>query len=181
MKTLTKLSILLISLNCFSQTLDISIPLKTKHFQNKNYVNHIYAKGEGGNIGLIATYSPRKENKLKDNYTLGFYRNSFGDFTVTALYGKNFFLTKSTNISLNLGLATGYKKLYDSKMHFESTGKIISEEYKGDSFYKKNGLSFVYTISIQQEIYKKSYLIASVNHLFVNIGVGYRFDFKNKN
>lgn len=177
MKNLTAI-LILITVNLTAQTLDFSVPLKTRHFQSQNYVNQVYAEGEGGNIGLILTYSPKKEKRLKDNYTIGAYRNSFGDFTATALYGKNFFITKNTNLSVNIGLATGYKRLYDSRMHFKHNRKIVSKEYEGDSFIKKNGLSMVYTVSMQQVIYKNTYVIASVNHLFVNFGIGYRLDFK---
>lgn len=180
MKNKTTILISLITLISYSQNIDFSVPLKTKHFQNKNYVDQIYAKGEGGNIGLIATYSPNKEKSLKNNYTLGVYRNSFGDLTATALYGKNFFINKKTNISANIGIATGYNRLYDSKVHFDKTKKIVSSEYEGNSFIKKNGLTVVYTISIQQVIYKNTYLIASVNHLFTNIGFGYRLNFRKK-
>lgn len=138
------------------------LPLRTYHFNRSNAQMEMYTNTEGGNIGFIAGRKVQYE-KFFIETNAGAIINSFGELSIIATQGIG--ITENENfldISIALGFATGYKKLYDG--------------VKAPEFFVKNGIAPVATVnlSMHQGIKISSVRVSPmiiVSTMYVNGGI----------
>jgi len=114
MKKLLVLLTLLISPLIYSQTeYKVYIPLKTYHFDRTP--KYEYIKGEGGNLGAIFIYRKNTNNNWFRDISSGVIRNSYGNLSILGTLGIGKKIGKF-EASLNIGLISGYKNLFEDKI-----------------------------------------------------------------
>ena len=150
MKNLLLLIITLLSMESFSQKLDIYTPLRTYHFDRRENTLNKFREDEGGNLGVIGIYTSNNKN-----LSLGVIRNSYGDVSVVSTIGYEHKLIKNVQIGYNIGVATGYDKYY---LYRKNNG------YPG--VLQNNGILPVVTTTLEYNKYKiKPFLIISPVYL----------------
>jgi len=85
------------------------VPMRTYHFDRTPSLE--YHKTEGGNIGVVGVYRKTKKNNIFYDTNFGIIRNSYNKVSVIAQKGIGF-KTRFVNVSVNLGLVSGYKILF---------------------------------------------------------------------
>lgn len=111
MRNLAVIIVILLSQVIRSQenNVDFLIPVKTFHFSS--HEKHRYAPGEGGNLGLIVSFSTNR-HKINSVYSAGYIKNSYGKWSLIATYGKSYAATKWLRMEVNVGIATNYLDAY---------------------------------------------------------------------
>lgn len=169
MKKLILFIALFLKFNTIAQTeYSAYIPMRTYHF-DRTYENiHFLSGNEGGNIGLILIRTNNSEcNNTFTEIHLGAIRNSYGDLSVVGQVGYGYKLN-NFKIGGAIGLATGYKKMYETHI-------IGNKEYTPSSdfmpgIFKNNGISPTTTVYISYTKYKiKPTLI--ISPLYINGGI----------
>lgn len=188
MKTkLTLIFVIIIQLlNSQERVLDFIIPIKTYHFDRSEVYR--YSKHEGGNFGLIVSYT-KGEKILKNVYSIGLIKNSFGKGSFIATYGKSIKATKWLRFELNIGLATNYKDAYyatwwnntlikgddrqphKTKDHNVSVILLRKDFARNLKFFYNNNLIPMGALSTKIKINNFSGLNINLNPSFINIGL----------
>jgi hypothetical protein len=102
--------------------LSIYAPQYTKHFiENPSYNVNGILNSEGGNSGLVATYSA---NKLM-HYSVGFIKNSYGDWSKFVTVGITVLQTKKSQLSFHIGLADNYGEPYSVDKNRKTLEKFL--------------------------------------------------------
>ena len=160
MKKIILVLTILISINSFSQSnISIYVPLNTKHWDG----GKDYTKGEGGNIGLIATKTYNEQI-----FTLGILRNSFGKTAVVAGYG----ITRNygkINVSFSAGLSSGYKRFTVTKI--DENGYEYPVEVKPAALLKDAGIMVYVIAAVKIPIYKNVGVQFNVSPVYINTGL----------
>ena len=110
------------------QIVDFLLPAKTYHFNQKE--KYRYAAGEGGNLGLIVSFTNNKR-KINNVFSAGYVKNSYGKWSLLATYGKSYNATKWLRIELNVGLATNYGEAYKATYFVDEDGELFTEAKEG--------------------------------------------------
>tara|TARA_R110000851_G_scaffold40951_1_gene102979 strand:- start:266 stop:760 length:495 start_codon:yes stop_codon:yes gene_type:complete len=160
MKNIILLLAILISANIYSQS-DISlyVPLNTKHWDG----GENYTKGEGGNIGLIATKTYNEQI-----FTLGVLRNSFGKTAFVAGYG----ITRNygkINVSFSAGLSSGYKRFTVEKIN--EAGEEYTVNVKPAAILKDAGIMIYVIAAIKIPVYKNIGIQFNISPIYINSGL----------
>ena len=164
MKKLILLLAILITVNLHSQSnMSLYVPLHTQHWDG----GKDYTKGEGGNIGLIATKTFKKQI-----FTLGVLRNSFGKTAFVAGYG----LTRQygkINVSFSAGLSTGYKRFQKDIIKENKDGSLYSSTrtVKPAAILKDAGVMIYVIASIKVPIYRNVGIQFNVSPIYINSGI----------
>lgn len=168
------------------ETIDFLMPAKTYHF-DRNEV-HRYAKNEGGNLGIIVSYS--KNNRLFSNvYSLGFVRNSYGKPSVVGTFGKGANLTKWFRLELNAGIATNYKDAYYATGYVDYNNMdqghskyrrsdkdtqfvgVNNDLTKNMGFFYRNSIIPLAVLTAKTKITKNVGFAVILNPVYVNAGL----------
>jgi len=164
MKKLILLLAILITVNLHSQSnMSLYLPLHTKHFDG----GKDYTKGEGGNVGIIATKTFRKQI-----FTLGVLRNSFGKTAFVAGYG----LTKQCgkiNVSFSAGLSTGHKQFKEDIIKENEDGSLYDSvrTVKPAAILKGAGIMIYAIAAIKVPIYRNVGIQFNVSPIYINSGI----------
>ena len=160
-KTILKISILLMSVNMFSQ-MSFNIPLNTVHYKNKDY----YKSNQGGSYGLLASYSHKKYV-----FGLGLIENSFGRVSKIAVLGMNF-NKFGANVGFVVGVADNYPKeikpFYKISVNKENINRVDVELTT-----KPVGLTILplAIAFIKIPVYKNMGVQINISPLYVNSGI----------
>lgn len=168
-------------LSAQDQYIDFLVPVKTYHFGEKE--KYRYAYGEGGNMGLVISFTKNK-HKINSVYTAGYIKNSYGKWSLIATYGKSYNATKWLRLEVNIGVATNYSDAYystgwvdpetgygQSGVYKEGYQKTIGLKYKmADNlgFFYKNELLPIGALTSKVKIKKWAGIAISVNPYYVN-------------
>lgn len=158
--------------------IDFLIPVKTYHFSDTE--KHRYASGEGGNAGLVVSYTSNK-HRVNNVYSLGYIRNSYGKWSAIGTYGQSFNAAKWLRIEFNIGFATNYADAYKAT-YFRDKDGVHLEYAKGRSisvntprkraemagFLYKNDIIPVVMFTSKIKIYKSIGAAISVNPMYIN-------------
>ena len=113
MKTILLVVLTIISISGYSQSKfekNVYIPIRTYHFNRENV--KYYHPTEGGNLGAVMVFRKFSNNeKWFIDYQFGAIRNSFDKLSIVGQFGFGY-KSKLANGSLNIGLISGYEKLY---------------------------------------------------------------------
>ena len=92
---------------CYSQELSFYFPGITRHFVSNKWSKALYAPNEGGDSGLVISYT----NKKHFTYSVGRIKNSYGTSSNLLMFGynKNY---RHINLTYSIGLADGYGMTY---------------------------------------------------------------------
>jgi hypothetical protein len=112
MKKLIYAIALISNLIASSQSFKVFTPLRTYHWNRDKEMLAEYSGTEGGNVGLVLI-TRFEDKKFFQDIQTGVIRNSFGNTSFLTQYGIGRNLTKDLNISLNVGLISGYERLYE--------------------------------------------------------------------
>ena len=159
--------------------IDFIVPLKTYHFNARE--KHRYAPGEGGNAGLIISYTNNKK-KVNNVFSAGYVKNSYGNWSMMATYGKSYLANKWLRVELNVGIATNYGEAYKATYFVDGDGERHTEDGMGRKrtvqtpikraemmgvFYK-NDIIPIAMVNAKINIYKNLGVVLTVNPLYVN-------------
>lgn len=150
---------------CFQGFSQVSfyVPVNTKHFVYSEKIP--YVKGEGGNAGLLASYTVK--NII---FGGGVMRNSYGYISRVAYIG----VTRSINkISLSsvAGFADGYPHYGEENKH-KGGGRIL--------LLHTNKITPVLLLVIKIPIYKGFGTQSNISPVYVNTGLYLDINFKTK-
>ena len=143
--------LLLLSISAYGQ-ITFYLPLKTNHFDTDELYR--YAEDQGGNNGLVISYEYKSVIAA-----IGSITNSYGKSSGVLLLGYIKSL-KNVDLSLSLGLASGYDKMYE-----------IDRESVDIDFFRRNNFVPVGLFSTRVKVYKNLGLQVNISPLYVNYGI----------
>lgn len=117
-------------------------PNYTKHYVYDKLFEDSKSGSEGGNVGLVLSYS-----KNKSHYSIGYMKNSYGDYSKLVMYGYTLAQNRKNQLTINAGLIDNYdvsygeeknmkvyKKIYPDVLINNNTLAVIILTYKRDLF-----------------------------------------------
>jgi len=136
MRNLAVIIVILLSQVVKSQesNIDFLIPVKTFHFSSQE--KHRYAPGEGGNLGLIVSFS-RNRHKINSVYSAGYIKNSYGKWSMIATYGKSYNATDWLRLEVNVGIATNYSDAYYRTYYFNPDTQDFTKQRQTERDYER--------------------------------------------
>ncbi len=162
MKKLLLILILLISLTSQSQIeYSAFIPMRTHHWNRTPYIVESYCNTEGGTYGVIAVRKSRK-NSFFTSTGIGLIQNSYDKPSIVLQQGIGKTI-KNIDISLSVGLASGYEDLYKDNDRLATFPKILVN----------NSIMPVSLIIISYTKYKIQPTF-NISPYFINGGIIYR-------
>jgi len=152
--------ILLLSLKGISQEFKLYSPLRTYHWNRQKEMLQEYSGTEGGNAGAVLIIDMKKD-KFFQSVQVGVVRNSFGSTAYLAQYGIGKTLFSNLDVSINLGLISGYNRLYELNSDLKNIlPKVMSS----------NGIVPSTVITLTYSKYKLQPTI-NISPTFINAGV----------
>lgn len=139
-------------------------PMYTKHFVESERYDVSNIGSEGGDRGLVVSYS---KNKL--HYSLGYMKNSYGEWSGLALVGYTLAQNRNNQLTVNIGLANNYAGAYSQEVNMEVYKKMFPE------VMIKNNILGVLALSYKKDLFKivnsNVGLQFNVSPIYVNAGV----------
>ncbi len=165
--------IVIISLSSYSQCskakdkwngFTFYIPTYTKHFVESKRYDVSSTGSQGGDRGLIVSYS-----KKKTHYSIGYMKNSYGDWSKLAMFGYTLTQNRSNQLTINIGIADNYAGAYSQEVNMKVYKNIFPE------FMINNNILGVLALSYKKDIFKvvnsNIGLQLNVSPIYVNAGV----------
>jgi hypothetical protein len=141
----------------------VYVPMRTYHWNREPLVLNSFHNTEGGNLGAVLIRRNEIKQNLYSEQHLGAIRNSYGDFCIIA-HQAIVISYKRLEMSLAVGLATGYHKLYEN-------GNLQTFP----DVFKSNGIIPSGMISLRYNKYKISPII-NISPTFINGGLAYKIN-----